>query len=187
MPFDDSRQMEESRRDMREIPMPEWETRGLTAKRSGRWAVFFKRENDTPIVNPESCISPEYITNPRTTGLATTCTVLNSRSSTLHSKVTTNTFADSYTLFRMRLQKESDDQRLYIRAESSLSNSMEARTRSPHCPSPQPFNPLIPPYSPFYIGRLKCGSRIQSQCRNWLPVQWNTARFGRKVHNFVVK
>jgi hypothetical protein len=187
--------MEEKKKDMREIPIPQWPTRTITSKLSGQWAVFFQGEEDAPIVNPESCIGMEYITNPRTDRPASTC--LNELAKLTatqrpRAETTLGRPLDSFTLHRMRRQKEADDQRLGVEGAATLVGTGETvpalgrSWRRFGQTAQSPINVDVPAVSPFHNVGMKAPPRIRPRPNKRVPVPL-CPRFGKKVRNFFVE
>jgi hypothetical protein len=180
--------MEIPRRDPREIPIPQWDARSITAKRSGPWTVFFRGEDDRPIGNLASLTTTEYLTNPKTHHSSSTLKVSASlsRAKTLPIGSTEPSFIDSYTLERRRREREEENQKLYITASASLSRPSTMPTssrRKPEFDVVRVFVPDVPKRSSFEVSAIKTGPRVRSSCRNRAPVEWNP-RFGRRVTGF---
>jgi hypothetical protein len=114
--------LEEKKKDMQQIPIPQWSMRSMTSKLSGQWAPFFQEDEDAPLVNAESCIDMEYITNPRTDRPASTCLTSLAKLTAvqrLRAETSLSRRIDSFTLHRMRLQKEADAQHIGIAATTA--------------------------------------------------------------------
>jgi hypothetical protein len=187
--------MEEKKKDMRQIPIPQWSTRRMTSKLSGQWAVFFQDDEDAPLVNPESCINMEYITNPRTDRPASTClTSLTKLAATQRPRADTSLSRriDSFTLHRMRLQKEADAQQLGIAAaETSVrqrgTEPVLARSWPMFAQAAQsPINVHVPAVSPFHTMKVRVPPRIRPHGNKRMAVLLSP-RFGKKVRNFSVE
>jgi hypothetical protein len=176
------------RRDMRKIPIPQWEARTMTAKRSGPWALFFQGDSDKPLVNPEAITSTEFITNPKTNRPASTLTVTStlSRARTFPSVDPPPEFVDSYTLMRWERERDEANQSLFVRSTSSLSMPSPRIPYSGLAPDfgvVRVLKPVVPNKSSFDIGRIKTGPRRSLNSAARFPVQWNP-RFGRRVAGF---
>jgi hypothetical protein len=125
--------MEVPRRDLRKIPMPQWPARSMSAKQSGPWAVFFQGEDDRPLVNPESLTTAEYLTNPKTQRLASTTKFAHSlpRPKTAPGALPERDFVDSYTLERLRREREKEQQTLFVGFVSPRSASSALPSHGP--------------------------------------------------------
>lgn len=180
-------------RDIRKIPMPNWEARGVTAKISGKWSVFFSGANDDPInlVEPHNS-RVEFLTNPMTLRPAS---VISNMSRSTQRKIKARSsepssgFIDSYTLRRMAQQKELEQQKLVIEPDFVLKNSEKSpvpkKDDNRTVFSAYERKRIVPIVSsqPVNVAHVPCQERVRSRCTNRVHLYMNQP-FGKRVYGF---
>jgi hypothetical protein len=151
-------------KDVREIPIPDWDTRQMSSKASGPWRIFFRDTDNTPIIPTQPVIRSEYLTNPKTRAPVSTFAVSFARPPPRPAHPPAPEFIDSYMLLRWRREREQDHQQIFVRPQSSLSRPPTAVAWG--CP-------------PAAAAERAPRSRSANRC----PVAWHP-RFARRVSRY---
>lgn len=181
-------------RDIRKIPMPNWEARGVTAKVSGKWSVFFSGTSDDPINVVEPCNSRiEFVTNPTTLRPASVLNKMSRHGLKRPKTRSSDTIShlDSYTLRKMAQQKEQENQSLVIEPKIVMTKTeskvplIRDRDDKRTLFSSYERHRIVPVISsqPASISKVPCQKRVHSRCTNRVHLYMNQP-FGKRVCGF---